>query len=151
MCCFPSADSNPPCRSQRAVGEAPVHQECIEGEREETVVSPWTLPSEIHRILHDRSGSLPQVTAAPHSAVVFVCTCLLCLRQDLTASVGFCLVFFIFFQPVINFQYFLVPSSLSQNKYHGPFVVLSGILCPLGLSDFTIPWSLFISLLFCFF
>ncbi|XP_076772232.1 ciliogenesis and planar polarity effector 1 isoform X1 [Arvicanthis niloticus] len=52
--------SNPPCRSQRAVGEAPVQQACTEGEREETVVSPWTLPSEIHRILHDRSGSLPQ-------------------------------------------------------------------------------------------
>lgn len=59
--------SNPPCGSQQpvrshgAVGVVPlVQQACIEDEREDMVVSPWTLPSEIHKILHDRSGSLLQ-------------------------------------------------------------------------------------------
>ncbi|KAL1783219.1 putative protein C5orf42-like isoform X1 [Sigmodon hispidus] len=59
--------SNAPCqcpqhmRSHGPVGVAsPMEQVCIEYEREETVVSPWTLPSEIHRILHDRSGILLQ-------------------------------------------------------------------------------------------
>lgn len=39
----------------------------MEYEREETVVSPWTLPSEIHRILHDRP--LLQVSAAQSSVL----------------------------------------------------------------------------------
>lgn len=60
-------------RSHGAVGVVPlVQQACIEDEREDMVVSPWTLPSEIHKILHDRSGSLLQVTAAP-SPAVFSC------------------------------------------------------------------------------
>ncbi|XP_041487205.1 ciliogenesis and planar polarity effector 1 [Microtus oregoni] len=53
--------SNTPCwslqhtKSHGAVGlPPPVEQGYMEYEREETVVSPWTLPSEIHRILHDR-------------------------------------------------------------------------------------------------
>ncbi|KAK7810657.1 hypothetical protein U0070_012783 [Myodes glareolus] len=42
-------------KSHGAVGvPPPVEQGYMEYEREETVVSPWTLPSEIHRILHDR-------------------------------------------------------------------------------------------------
>ncbi|XP_031215678.1 ciliogenesis and planar polarity effector 1 isoform X2 [Mastomys coucha] len=60
-------DSNPPCQSQQpmrshgAGGVAPpVQQPCREDKREEMVVSPWTLPSEIHRILHDRPESLLQ-------------------------------------------------------------------------------------------
>lgn len=52
-------------RSHGAVGVAPlVQQACIEDEREDMVVSPWTLPSEIHKILHDRSGSLLQDMSA---------------------------------------------------------------------------------------
>ncbi|CAO2592404.1 Ciliogenesis and planar polarity effector 1 [Lemmus lemmus] len=53
--------SNTPCwslqhtKSRGAVGvPPPVEQVCMGYEREDTVVSPWTLPSEIHRILHDR-------------------------------------------------------------------------------------------------
>lgn len=77
---FPSTGSQPPCQSQkplRSRGAAgvgpPVQQACREDEREEMVVSPWTLPSEIHRILHGRPESLLQVTAALRPAVVFVC------------------------------------------------------------------------------
>ncbi|GAB1299232.1 Ciliogenesis and planar polarity effector 1 [Apodemus speciosus] len=59
--------SKPPCRSQQptrshgaAVVAPPVQQACTEDEREEMVVSPWTLPSEIHRILQDRPASVLQ-------------------------------------------------------------------------------------------
>lgn len=57
-------------KSHGAVGAAPpVKQACTEYEREEMVVSPWTLPSEIQRILHDRPRALLQVSAAQSSAV----------------------------------------------------------------------------------
>ncbi|XP_049994925.1 ciliogenesis and planar polarity effector 1 isoform X5 [Alexandromys fortis] len=53
--------SNTPCwslqhtKSHETVGvPPPVEQGYMEYDREEAVVSPWTLPSEIHRILHDR-------------------------------------------------------------------------------------------------
>lgn len=108
---FPSAGSQPPCRSQQplrsrgAAGVAPAVQQAFrEEEREEMVVSPWTLPSEIHRILHDRPESFLQVTAAPLCSCLCVCTCLFCLRQELTASVG--VWFFIFFQPSDKFPTF---------------------------------------------
>ncbi|CAH6787350.1 Cplane1 [Phodopus roborovskii] len=59
--------SNTPCQSLQhrnscgAVGVVPpVKQMCTEYEREETVVSPWTLPSEIHRILQDRPRAFLQ-------------------------------------------------------------------------------------------
>ncbi|XP_029399823.1 ciliogenesis and planar polarity effector 1 isoform X3 [Mus pahari] len=53
--------SQQPLRSRGAAGVAPpVQQACREDEREEMVVSPWTLPLEIHRILHDGPESLLQ-------------------------------------------------------------------------------------------
>lgn len=71
---FPFKGSNTSCwslqhtKSHGAVGvPPPVEQGYMEYEREETVVSPWTLPSEIHRILHDRP--LLQVSAAQSSSV----------------------------------------------------------------------------------
>ncbi|XP_051006896.1 ciliogenesis and planar polarity effector 1 [Acomys russatus] len=46
-------------KSPGAAEEAAPVTACMDYEREEAVVSPWTLPSEIQEILHDRPGSFP--------------------------------------------------------------------------------------------
>ncbi|KAF7460402.1 Hypothetical predicted protein [Marmota monax] len=65
FCPSPSKGSHAPClqhtKKHRCAGLAPqTTQVHIEYEREEIMTSPWTLPPEIHQILHETPGSLSQ-------------------------------------------------------------------------------------------
>uniref|UniRef100_A0A8C5YQG4 Ciliosis and planar polarity effector complex subunit 1 n=1 Tax=Marmota marmota marmota TaxID=9994 RepID=A0A8C5YQG4_MARMA len=65
FCPSPSKGSHAPClqhtKKHRCAGLAPqTTQVRIEYEREEIMTSPWTLPPEIHQILHETPGSLSQ-------------------------------------------------------------------------------------------